>query len=195
MLATHLGVGTLVAELTSAAMGGTTNFEDALAARLDLMRPSRRDVEECIAQRPNELSPGIQHLISLLHARGTHVYIISGGFRQMIAPVAEHLGIPIGRVFANNLMFTSDGAYAGFDDIEPTSRAGGKAKVIAQLRAQHGYETVVMVGDGATDMQARPPATAFIGYGGVAVRDVVRDGADLFVLNFAVLEHALAARD
>ena len=33
-------------------------------------------------------------------------------------------------------------------------------------------------------MQARPPATAFIGYGGVIVRDAVRRGADLFVTDF-----------
>jgi len=41
-----------------------------------------------------------------------------------------------------------------------------------------------MVGDGATDMQARPPADAFIGYGGIVVREPVRRGADWFVTHF-----------
>jgi phosphoserine phosphatase len=31
-----------------------------------------------------------------------------------------------------------------------------------------------MVGDGATDMQAKPPADAFIGFGGIAVREKVK---------------------
>jgi phosphoserine phosphatase len=38
-----------------------------------------------------------------------------------------------------------------------------------------------MVGDGATDMQAKPPAEAFIGYGGVAVRTAVQAGADWYI--------------
>ena len=46
---------------------------------------------------------------------------------------------------------------------------GGKAKVVADLKAKHGYKTVVMVGDGATDMEARDVeggADAFIGFAG-----------------------------
>ena len=53
-----------------------------------------------------------------------------------------------------------------------------------RLKEKFGYERVVMVGDGATDMQARPPADAFIGFGGIAVREAVRDGADWFVTDF-----------
>ena len=44
-----------------------------------------------------------------------------------------------------------------------------------------------MVGDGATDMQARPPADAFIGFGGIVTRDVVKEGADWFVTDFEEL--------
>mgnify|MGYP002051047281 CR=1 FL=1 len=42
-----------------------------------------------------------------------------------------------------------------------------------------------MVGDGGTDLEAKPSADAFIGFGGVAERGAVRDGADWFVRNFA----------
>jgi phosphoserine phosphatase len=49
------------------------------------------------------------------------------------------------------------------------------------LKAKYGYSPVVMVGDGATDMQAKPPAEAFIGYGGVAVRTAVQAGADWYI--------------
>ena len=106
----------------------------------------------------------------------------------MIEPVAAELGVEVGRIYANRLLFHGDtGEYAGFDETEPTSRAGGKARVVSQLRSSQGYETVVMVGDGATDMEARDVeggADAFIGFGGVAVREKVRDGADWFVTDF-----------
>ena len=55
------------------------------------------------------------------------------------------------------------GEYAGFDENEPTSRTGGKAVVIEFLKTQYNYQKVVLIGDGATDLEAAPPADAFIG--------------------------------
>ena len=49
-----------------------------------------------------------------------------------------------------------------------------------------GHKSVVMIGDGVTDMQAKPPAALFIGFGGVVVREKVRDGADWFISDFSV---------
>ena len=43
---------------------------------------------------------------------------------------------------------------------------------------------MVMIGDGATDLEARPPADLFIGYGGVARREAVEEGADWFVVDW-----------
>ena len=105
----------------------------------------------------------------------------------MIEPVADELGIPHHRIFANTIFFDKEGNYNGFDDSEPTSADGGKAKVMQRLKDDYNYEPIVMIGDGATDMQAKPPADAFIGFGGVIIRDTVKKGADLYVTNFADL--------
>lgn len=48
-----------------------------------------------------------------------------------------------------------------------------------------------MVGDGVTDMEARPPADLFIGFGGNVVRREVERGADWFVTSTHELLHAL----
>ena len=112
---------------------------------------------------------------------------MSGGFRQMIEPVADQVGVSKDKIYANTFLFNDDGSFKSHLDSEPTSRAGGKAQVVAELKARHGYETVVMVGDGATDMEARDipgGADAFIGFGGIQVREKVRDGADWFVTDF-----------
>lgn len=51
-------------------------------------------------------------------------------------PVAALLGIPKTQIFANRILFDPDtGEYAGFDDTEPTSRAGGKATAIETIKA------------------------------------------------------------
>ena len=63
--------------------------------------------------------------------------------------------VPLSNVYANRLLFNEDGSFHSHDTTQPTSRKGGKAKVVADLKAKHGYETVVMIGDGATDLEAR----------------------------------------
>ena len=70
-------------------------------------------------------------------------------------------------------------------------RDGGKPAVIKKLKEAHGYNPIIMIGDGATDLQAKPPADAFIGFGGVVVREKVRDNADWFVTDFRELLDAL----
>lgn len=53
------------------------------------------------------------------------------------------------------------GEYAGFDESQPTCESGGKGRVISLLKEKYGFKTVVMIGDGATDLEACPPAVSF----------------------------------
>lgn len=48
-----------------------------------------------------------------------------------------------------------------------------------------------MVGDGATDAEACPPADAFIGYGGVVEREAIKKLTPWYVLSMAELEAEL----
>ena len=109
----------------------------------------------------------------------------------MIYPLANILSIPRENVFANNILHDDEGNQVGFDREEPTSKAGGKAVVIGQLKTTHGYDPMFMIGDGATDMEARPPADFFIGFGGIIVRDKVKAGADWFVTEMQELINEL----
>ena len=162
-------------------------FHEALSLRLSAMKPSQQQMIAMLKEEPLQLTPGVADLIAALQARGQKVYFVSGGFRQMIEPIAAQCNVGKEDIYANTFLFDADGKFTGHLESEPTSRAGGKAKVVADLKAQHGYETVVMVGDGATDMEARDVAggaDAFIGFGGIAEREKVKNGADWFVYDF-----------
>ncbi|EYC32807.1 hypothetical protein Y032_0002g1104 [Ancylostoma ceylanicum] len=213
-LANYLGVGEAVANVTRQAMNGNARFRHALQARLEVMRPTYDQLEayanetkpkplrlyiRCKTSREqtlleNDLTPGIRQLIIALHKRGTDVYLVSGGFRRLIYPVADILGIDRKRIYANEILFDKNKNYAGFDENEPTSDSGskdvGKPAVMGLLKKQ-GYKHVVMVGDGATDLEASPPADAFIGFGGNQIREAVRARADWYVTDFDVLRKAL----
>lgn len=254
-IASFLGVGEKVAEMTARAMGGSMKFQDALKMRLDVMNVSAEDMDHFLAEHPFSLSPGmtsqrffcvacyryrssapswlpaswysfyfpqadcnmvhghtahtcwtgchvnqlerwcagIPELVRKLQARGTAVALVSGGFRQIIEPIAESLSIPLSHVHANRLLFKPDGSADGFDATEFTSRSGGKAEACKFLKQQFGYERVVMVGDGATDLEARQPGGAeiFICYGGVVLRESVAEQSDWVVTTIGTMTDAL----
>ena len=158
------------------------------------MQPAKGQILSCLEEQPLVLSPGVENLMSTLQSKDVDIWLVSGGFRIMIEPVAVQLGIPITNIVANTILFDDQsGEYTGFDPTEPTSRDMGKPKAMQQIQGAKGYETMVMVGDGATDAQAKPPAKAFIGFGGVVTRDAVKAKADWFVTDFEdmikVVEH------
>ena len=105
----------------------------------------------------------------------------------MIEPVAKTLGVNVSNIYANTILFDDKGDYTGFDSNEPTSADQGKPKALRAIKEKAGYNTMVMVGDGATDAQAKPPADAFIGFGGVVVREAVKEKACWFVRDFEVM--------
>lgn len=48
---------------------------------------------------------GIPQLVAALQGGGKAVFLVSGGFRQVIHPIAQQLGIPLDHVYANQLLF------------------------------------------------------------------------------------------
>ncbi|RVE50925.1 hypothetical protein evm_004492 [Chilo suppressalis] len=191
-LAKFCGKGDEVKRLTAEAMGGSMTFQEALKKRLDIIRPTVSQIREYIDKNPVHLTPGVAALVKELHERGVAVYLVSGGFRSLIEPVGELLNIPPSNIFANRLKFYFNGEYAGFDENEPTSRSGGKGLVVRRLKEAHGYQRLIMVGDGATDAEASPPADGFIGFGGNVVREEVRKRASWYVTDFQELTHSLS---
>lgn len=80
-------------------------FEEALDLRLSTMKPSKTDMIRFMEQRPPTLSPGIAELVEILESRVVDIYLVSGGFREIIRPVAEKLQIPTSNIFANTIFF------------------------------------------------------------------------------------------
>ncbi|KAG0481326.1 hypothetical protein HPP92_011840 [Vanilla planifolia] len=78
------GAGKAVAEWTNKAMSGSIPFEEALGARLSIFKPSLSQLNDFLGKRPPRISPGIAQLIGKLKACNADIYLISGGFRQMI---------------------------------------------------------------------------------------------------------------
>ena len=174
-----------VEDMTNAAMNGGTPMEAIFAKRLDIIKPTAAELAAIGAQYIATVEPTAVASLAKLRAAGWRIAIVSGGFTQAIRPLADFLGID--RVEAVTLKFHADGSYAGFDDSCPTCKTKGKNVVARRLRAEHQATHVVMVGDGASDLEVKGDADLVVGFGRYVQRPKVVAGADKFVHSLAEL--------
>lgn len=166
-----------IAALTAAAMRGELPLEEVYGRRLAVVRPGRERVEALGRAYVAAMVPGAREAVAALRDAGVHVRVLSGGLRPAVLRIAREVGIPDTAVGAVDVFFTSDGAYAGFDAASPLTRSGGKAEAVRRWLAEL-PRPILMVGDGVTDAEARPPADAFAAFTGVIERPAVVAVAD-----------------
>lgn len=149
MLADHAGAGEAVAAITEAAMRGELDFAESLHRRVATLAGLPAEVVDEVADQI-ELTPGARTTIRTLRRLGFHCGVVSGGFRQVIDPLAHELMLDF--VAANELEIV-DGKLTGRVVGEVVDRAG-KAKALRDFARQAGVpmEQTVAVGDGANDI-------------------------------------------
>lgn len=177
-----------IARLTDQAMAGEVAFGEALRRRLALL-PLTRDHVQTLADRIlDEGTPSVRKNLAFFRAHADRIVILSGGFREIIAPVAERLGIAPDRVLANDLLYDAEGRVAGVDPANPLADAGGKPVVIRALGLTG---PVVMVGDGWTDAEVKQAGAAdrFYAFTEIVRRDPVVAAADAEAASIDELLH------
>jgi phosphoserine phosphatase SerB len=177
-LAAMNGVPYEVAEMTRKAMAGEVPFEEVFSRRLDLIRPARKHLAAVGKLYVNALVDDAAMTARALQWLGLEVRIVSGGYREALAPLAESLGVPPCHVHANDLRFDGSGGYAGYDETNPLARSGGKGEVLRTLPRE---PRTMLVGDGASDAEVGCHAELFVGYGGVERREPVRNSAPVYL--------------
>lgn len=178
-LAVRRGCEAEIAPLTTAAMEGRLAIEEVYARRLEVLRPSRSDIEWLGQRYIDTMVAGAHSAIARLKASGRSVYIVSGGLKPPVLKLAERLDVPPDRVFAVDIYFDDTGGYAGFEAASPLTRSTGKATIAAKIRALAG--PLALVGDGVTDIAAREGGAFVIGFGGVVTRAAVVERANAFI--------------
>ncbi|MGB3485824.1 MAG: phosphoserine phosphatase SerB [Mycobacterium sp.] len=151
MLAARAGAGAeaKVARITEAAMRGELDFAESLRERVATLEGLPASVVDEVADRL-ELTPGARTTLRTLRRLGFHCGVVSGGFRQVIEPLAHELMLDY--VAANELEII-DGVLTGRVVGQIVDRPG-KAKALRDFAHQAGVpmEQTVAVGDGANDI-------------------------------------------
>jgi D-3-phosphoglycerate dehydrogenase / 2-oxoglutarate reductase len=177
-----------VAELTDRAMAGEIDFAGALAQRLELLPVTRDHVQALAARASSRLAPSVARNLETLRRHADRLVIVSGGFREVIAPVADLLGVPADRLLANDLTYDDAGRVAGVQP-NPILAPQGKA---AAIRALNLTGPVVMIGDGWTDAEVKLAGAAdrFIAFTEIVRRDRVVAAADMEAATLDEVLHA-----
>jgi phosphoserine phosphatase len=149
MLAARVGAEAAVAEVTEAAMRGELDFAESLHRRVATLEGLSAEVLDDVADQI-ELTPGARTTIRTLRRLGYHCGVVSGGFRQVIEPLAHELMMDF--VAANELEIVN-GKLTGRVIGNVIDRPG-KAKALRDFAQQAGVpmEQTVAVGDGANDI-------------------------------------------
>jgi phosphoserine phosphatase len=149
MLAARAGAQAAVAAVTEAAMSGELDFAESLHRRVATLAGLSAEVLDDVGEQI-ELTPGARTTLRTLRRLGYHCGVVSGGFRQVIDPLAHELKMDF--VAANELEIV-DGKLTG-RVIGPVIDRAGKAKALRDFAAQVGVpmEQTVAVGDGANDI-------------------------------------------
>ncbi len=191
MLADHAGSRARVAEITDRAMRGELDFAASLHERVATLAGLPESVfAEVLAEV--ELTPGAIELVADVAARGWELGLVSGGFVEVVGPLAARLGIT--RFRANGLE-VRHGVLTGRVRGPVVDRAV-KAATLGEFAREVGVpvERTIAIGDGANDLDMLAAA----GYGiAFNAKPLLCDTADAVVRGRldAVLGLAVFARE
>lgn len=183
LLADEAGSGQKVADITFRAMNGELDFEQSLRERVATLAGLPESVIETVRSRVT-VTRGVPELIAGVQAAGGKVAVVSGGFHEIIDPLARELGLDHWRA---NRLAVADGRLTG-DVVPPVIDAAAKAQALREWAAEAGIpmDQTVAVGDGANDLPMMAICGLAVGFDAKApVRDlahVLLDERDLSML-------------
>ena len=183
LLAGEAGSGERVAEITFRAMNGELDFEQSLRERVATLAGLPASVIGTVRSRVT-VTRGVPELIAGVQGAGGKVAVVSGGFHEVIDPLARELGLDHWRA---NRLAVVDGKLTG-DVVPPVVDAAAKAAALREWAADAGIPMAqtVAVGDGANDLPMMAICGLAVGFDAKApVRDlahVLLDERDLSML-------------
>ena len=172
LLAVRAGCAAEVATLTESAMRGEEDFASSLRERVGLLAGLEASVLDEV-RGELRLTAGARTLIGTLGGLGYKFGIVSGGFVQVIEPLAAELGIDY---VAANVLEIAAGKLTGRLSGPVIDRAG-KADALRRFAAAAGVplSQTVAIGDGANDLDMIAAAGLGVAFN---AKPVVRDAAD-----------------
>ncbi len=156
-------------------MRGELDFEQSLRSRVATLAGLPVSVYERVGDRIR-VTDGVPELIAGVHAAGGLVGVVSGGFHELLDPLAQRLGLDRWRA---NRLEVRDGVLTG-GLVGPVVDAEAKAAALSEWAAASGIalRRTVAIGDGANDLRMMAIAGLSVAFN---AKPRVRAEADLVI--------------
>jgi phosphoserine phosphatase len=150
LLADYAGVMPEVKEITEQAMAGKLDFKQSLTKRVGLLEGLSDEIFQWLKPQI-ELTPGVQELIAAVHRKNGKIGAVSGGFIQVLEPLANEIGLDY---WMANSLEVMNGKLTG-SMVGPIIDAEAKATALKSWATDSGIalEQTIAIGDGANDIQ------------------------------------------
>ena len=160
-----------ISAVTSQAMCGEIDFPTALNLRLQTLNIDRDAINQVTESIGSLVSDSFNKNKNIIKENAADIWIISGGFTQVIAPIVREFGITRDHILANDFIFSGD-QVSGCDKENFLFQDKGKIKAINSVDTPNSR---VMIGDGYTDLEVylEGAANQFICYTENISRDKV----------------------
>lgn len=162
-IADVVGKGAQVQAITEAAMRGEiTDFTDSLRRRLAILAGTHVSVLQRVYEHRLRLNPGALQLLAYARWDGLKILLISGGFTYFTDRLKPRLGMDFAR--SNVLEIVNDvltGQVLG-EVVDQHVKRDAVADVCRQIGCAH--EQVIVVGDGANDLEMMNLAGLSVAY-------------------------------
>ncbi len=184
MLAAHAGREAEVHRITERAMRGELDFAESLHERVSALAGLPVGVLDEV-RAAVRLTPGAATLVATLKDLGLRVGVVSGGFIEVVGPLAQELGI---RYAAANRLQVAGGRLTGRVEGPVVDRAA-KAEYLRRWAADEGLplSRTIAIGDGSNDLDMLAAAGLGIAFN---AKPAVRASADT-ALNLPYLDAVL----
>ena len=175
LLADVAGKRAEVAAVTERAMAGELDFAESLIERVKTLAGLPASVFDEVLQKIT-VTQGAVQLIDAIHSAGGRVGAVSGGFNQVLTPLAERLSLDFARA---NELEVIDGVLSGRVTGKIIDRTEKKNALIEWAHlAGFDIAQTIAVGDGANDLEMMQAAGLSIAFN---AKQIVRDNADLVI--------------
>jgi phosphoserine phosphatase len=175
LLADAAGSRARVAEVTERAMRGEIDFAESLRERVSTLAGIPESTFASVVGQV-EVTNGVPDLIAAVHAAGGKVGVVSGGFHEILDPLAERLRLDYWKA---NRLEVVDGHLTG-RVLGQIVDAQAKADWLALWARQEEIplEQTVAIGDGANDLKMMAIAGVSIAFD---AKPVVAEQADFSI--------------
>ncbi len=173
-LASEIGAQDEVAKITAKAMRGDMPFEEALRARVRLLKGLPASRLDALADRLT-LHSGALTLCATMRAQGARLVLATGGFGPVAARVAEICGFDVHA--ANELEQDEAGRLTGAPRLPIRGAEAKETTLRKEAESLGGLAQAMAIGDGANDAAMLRAAGLGVAFRGKPAAEAAADAA------------------